>query len=453
MPGHRLGGVRAAATLADLGFAGFAAGVIARRRRMMGILERTQADGRAVRRMHALRDEFGSGPVELVLPGRRVVVVTDPADVGRVLGQAPSPFDPANREKRAALRQFQPHGVLISEGPIREERRAVNEAALETGRPLHRLATPFAEVIADEAARMLAAATSTGTLDAAQFTTAWWRLVRRLVLGSSAREDHDITDRLWRLRSAANWSFLVPQRRRSGEKFSESLYRYAESAEKDSLLGALTEVSASGATDPVGQVPHWLFAFDAAGMALSRAVALLATHPDQRAAAVAEAQHATTPATLPYLRACVLESVRLWPTTPLILRDVTEDTAWRDDEERFTTEAGAALLIAAVAFHRDPRSLPFADDFVPDIWLDGRAKDYPQLVPFSAGPAACPGQDLVLFVTSTLLAEMLRGARFELTSTPRLDPSTPLPVTLNNFGLEFRVESRHDSPILNKSMS
>lgn len=453
MPGHRLKGVRAAATLADLGFAGFAAGVIARRRRMMGILERTQADSRTVRRMHSLRDEFGSGPVELVLPGRRVVVVTDPADVGRVLAQAPSPFDPANREKRAALRQFQPHGVLISEGPIREERRAVNEAALETGRPLHRLATPFAEVVADEAARMLTAASSTGTLDAAQFTTAWWRLVRRLVLGSSAREDHDITDRLWQLRSAANWSFLVPQRRRPGEKFSESLYRYAESAEEDSLLGALTAVSASGATDPVGQVPHWLFAFDAAGMALSRAVALLATHPEQRAAAVAEAQNATTPATLPYLRACVLESVRLWPTTPLILRDVTEDTVWHDGEERFTTEAGAALLIAAVAFHRDQRSLPFADDFVPDIWLDGRAKDYPQLVPFSAGPAACPGQDLVLFVTSTLLGEMLRAARFELTSTPLLDPSTPLPFTLDNFGLEFRVESRPDAPILNTSMS
>lgn len=56
--------------------------------------------------------EFGRGPVELVVPGRRVIVVLDPADVGRVLAGAPAPFDPANREKRAALEQFQPHGVL-----------------------------------------------------------------------------------------------------------------------------------------------------------------------------------------------------------------------------------------------------------------------------------------------------------------------------------------------------
>lgn len=82
---HRLTGLRAAAALADLGLAPVAAGVIARRRGMMTLLERVGADDRAVRRMHRLRCEFGSGPVELVLPGRRVLVPLDPADVSRRL--------------------------------------------------------------------------------------------------------------------------------------------------------------------------------------------------------------------------------------------------------------------------------------------------------------------------------------------------------------------------------
>ncbi|MGW6422255.1 hypothetical protein ACWF82_06220 [Nocardia sp. NPDC055053] len=69
-------GLRAAATLADLGLAGFAAGVIARRCRTMGLLERTGADARTTARLHALRDEFGSGPVELVLPGRAATADT-----------------------------------------------------------------------------------------------------------------------------------------------------------------------------------------------------------------------------------------------------------------------------------------------------------------------------------------------------------------------------------------
>ncbi|MGF0315540.1 hypothetical protein [Nocardia fluminea] len=138
----------------------------------------------------------------------------------------------ANREKRAALGQFQPHGVLVSTGKVREQRRAVNEAALDTGRPLHRLAAPFTEVIAEEADHLLAAATR---------------------------------------------------------------------------------------------------------------------------------------------------------------------------------------------------------------------EQYPQLVPFSAGPAACPGRDLVLFVTSTLLAQLLRNATFALRSAPDLRPDEPLPLTHNNFGLDFTVcAAAHD---------
>ena len=97
-------------------------------------------------------------------------------------------------------------------------------------------------------------------------------------------------------------------------------------------------------------------------------------------------------------------------------------------------------MIVTPAFHRDPDLLPFAHDFVPDIWLDGRAQSYPQLVPFSAGPAECPGRNLVLFATSTLLANLLSALDFRLSSTPRLSPKEPLPVTLNQYGVEFTVQ-------------
>jgi hypothetical protein len=65
---NRLTGVRAAAALTDLGFASISVGVLARRRPVVRLLERMQADERAVKRMQQLRREFGSGPVELVLP-------------------------------------------------------------------------------------------------------------------------------------------------------------------------------------------------------------------------------------------------------------------------------------------------------------------------------------------------------------------------------------------------
>jgi hypothetical protein len=433
VPDHpRLAGGSALLTLADLAGASIAAGVIARRRPVVGLLERVQADNRAIRRMQRLRGQFGNAPVELVIPGRRIVVPLAPDDVGRVLAETPAPFHPASWEKRRALDKFQPHGVLISRGAVRAERRELNEAALDTAAPLHHLAGDFVRVIAEEAATIAAEALASGRLDAADFTRWWWRLVRRIVLGDRARDDESVTDDLWRLRKSGNWSFLGLSHPRLRERFFDRLYTYTEDADRTSLIGALAQVPARGSVDPIGQVPHWLFAFDAAGMAALRAVAVLSTHPEERNSCETDALE--QPELRPYLRACVLESVRLWPTTPAILRELTADTTFGEGA-RF--RSGSSVLIVTPAFHRDRALLPFANEFVPDIWIDGRAEEYPQLVPFSAGPAECPGRNLVLFVTSTVIAHLLSVMRLELQSTPLLDRHRPLPVTLNQFGVAF----------------
>ncbi|CDO09101.1 cytochrome P450 [Mycolicibacterium cosmeticum] len=431
----RISGLPALAALLDLAGASIAAGVIARRRPVVGFLERVQADNRSLRRLHGLRQRYGRGPVELAIPGRRIVAVLDADDVGAVLAATPTPFDPASWEKRAALRQFQPHAVLITRGAMRGPRRVVNETALDTAAPLHRLAGPFSAVIAAETAELLTSARRTGGFDAAQFTRAWWRVVRQVVLGPSARDDDAVTDDLWRLRKAANWSFAAAQHTRRRSRFFERLHRYAENPAPESLLGALSAIPAPPGVDPIGQLPHWLFAFDAAGMATIRAAALLASRP--RLQSRCEVTELDTPAVRPFLRSAVLESVRLWPTTPAILRETTQPTEWRDGT--LVSEGGAAVLICVPAFHRDSAAMPFANSFEPDIWLDGRAERYPQLVPFSAGPAACPGQNLVLFTGSTLLAHLFGTSHLELTSPRGLPPDGALPLTLNQFGLEFAV--------------
>ncbi|OMC09039.1 cytochrome [Mycolicibacterium fortuitum] len=439
---HEVTGMAAVATLTDLGFASIAAGVLARRRPMVRLLERTQADSRAVKRIHQLRRRFGRGPVEVVIPGRRIIVVLDPEDVRQVLQEAPVPFHPANLEKRKALQWFQPHGVLISQGSIREPRRAFNEAALDTASEMHRLAGSFVEAIADESGKLIAEASDRGHLDSSMYMKSWWRMVRRLTLGGRARDDESVTDDLMYLRKAGNWSFLSLPHYRRRARFLDRLYHYAEDPEPGTLVEAVAATPASGAVDPVGQMPQWLFAFDAAGQASVRALALLAGHPSALARALDEAADPAQPSLRPYLRAAVLESVRLWPTTPTILRDTTSDTTWGEGADRFTIGKGAGLMIVVPAFHRDEALLPYAHQFVPDIWLDGRAQRQPQLVPFSAGPAECPGRNLVMLATSTILANLLHALDLRLISTPRLEPDQPLPVTLNQLTLDFTARRR-----------
>lgn len=406
---------------AEVALPTLAGGVIKRRPAALAVAAKLQVDRRAVRLLRRLRDRHYGRPLKLRIPGRSVELALSGADVKRVLAGAPTPFSPSTVEKRAALGHFQPHGVLISDAADRPARRRFTEDVLQPGRPLHELAAPFAQAVAEEAAVLRSAA----TLDWDTFNVAWWRLVRRVVLGSAARSDATLTDQLERLRLDANWAYLHPKRKQLREEFRQRLAAHLDRAEPGSLAAVIAG-SDTGVSAP-DQVAHWLFAFDAAGMATYRTLALLASHPAEQERARTEIE-GPEPARLSYLRACVLESIRLWPTTPMILRETTEETSWGP--------AGTTVLIFTPFFHRDP-DLPYADRFEPDLWLDGRAAENPALVPFSAGPAICPGRDLVQFCASTMLANLLRDHRFEQASGPVLSPDRPLPATLDNFHLKL----------------
>jgi cytochrome P450 len=154
----------------------------------------------------------------------------------------------------------------------------------------------------------------------------------------------------------------------------------------------------------------------------------------------------------PHLRAAILESVRLWPTTPTILRQATREVDWGDGQG--IVPVGASLVIHAPFLHRDP-ALPFADRFAPELWLDeaqgvrtaleGAAeegKDGPlALVPFSLGPGLCPAANLVPMLGSAFLAQLLARRGLRLAEPAQLRPDRPMPGTLDPFTLAFDLEA------------
>src|SRR5690606_10583396 len=121
-------------------------------------------------------------------------------DVRAVLRGSPEPFAAATLEKRAALTHFEPDVVLASHGAERATRRKLNEETLETGCPMHSMAAHFARVADEEMAAVSARSLESGTLDWDTFFEGWYRIVRRIVLGDSARDDQELTDMLEALR-------------------------------------------------------------------------------------------------------------------------------------------------------------------------------------------------------------------------------------------------------------
>ncbi|MFF8831723.1 cytochrome P450 [Streptomyces sp. NPDC015131] len=412
-----------------------AAGVVVRSRTGMALAERCAVDRRATGLLTELRGTYGPGPLRVDVAGRRFAVLLHDADAARVLSGTPDPYTPATRDKRAALEQFQPHGVLVTQGSERDPRRAFNEAVLEYGHRMHGLAPRMVRTVREEAGKLLGATTAgDGEIGWQAFGTAWNRTVRRLVLGDHARDDTALTAMLGRLRTSANLAGAAPRRTALRGRFERRLRGHLDRAEPGSLAAALAGTPAGAGTDPAGQVPHWLFAFDAAGIAAFRTLALLSTHTAQETQVRNElaVTDLTEPRLLPYTRACVLESLRLWPTTPFLLRESVRETTWGND----VLPAGTGFLIYTPLFHRD-ETLPYSDRFTPEIWLDGTAEDTAALMPFSAGPAGCPGEDLVLLVTSTLLAALLERHTYLPERPGRLRPDRPLPRTLDHFTLRF----------------
>jgi cytochrome P450 len=446
-----------------------ARGTILRRQRVVALGERVDADRRLVDTLAYLRARHGGGPVVLRLGLRRIVLPLSDDHVRHVLDASPDPYATATREKRAALARFEPHGVLISDAADRPERRRWNEAVLDTARPVHRLAAPMAAAAREEARALLARAEG-GTVDWPVFTDAWYRLVRRVVLGDAARDDTQLTGLLARLRAQANWAMLAPQRPALTAAFLDRLRAHLDRAEPDSLAavaattppprvrgadaarrGLLGE-DAAARTAAVDQVPQWLFAFDAAGMAAFRALALLATHPREqaavhgelvaagaapaRAAAAGSVAAGSVAAASATLRATLLEAVRLWPTTPAILRETTAAT----ELGGVPLPAGTLVLICPAFFHRDRERHAWADDFTTRLWTGEPPRAL--LVPFSDGPAVCAGRNLVLFLTAQFLAALLDEHAVRVTSRVPIRPGRPLPGTLDPFRLRVALTPR-----------
>jgi cytochrome P450 len=242
-----------------------------------------------------------------------------------------------------------------------------------------------------------------------------------------------------KLRRAANWAFLIPERKELREELLGRIRTYMAQADARSLAGMMAEIPSSSTTAADHQPPQWLFAFDAAGMATFRTLALLASHRGyarQVRNEIEEVSHRSAEPP-PYTRAAVMESLRLWPTTPLLLRETRAATVWEAGE----LPANTLVVIFTPYFHRN-RNLPYADVFSPELWMatgaEKRVGAGAALIPFSDGPAMCPGRSLVLFLATAMVAAVLRRMRLRI-EQPGLLAGGRLPGTLNHFGIRFQI--------------
>lgn len=393
------------------------------------------ADRWTVALMDRIRRSSGPGPVWVSAAGRRVLLVLTGLDAQRVLQGSPHPFASDPPVKRKGMSHFQPDAVTLSRGQLWENRRRFTEAVLDTGKPRHRLAERFEEVARTEMRTVIDACGA--RLEWREWHAGFRRIARRIVLGDTARHDEHVTDLLAKLMKQANR--LPPHRADADARLMARLASYVETAEEGSLVALFGDAPSDERTATVGQLPHWLFALaDTLAVNSFRALALLASHPEQRTPAV---EDANGPGERPYLQACLEEAMRLWPTTPLLARETVTAVTWEGD----TVPAGTQVLISNTFNHRDRARYEHADIFATEAWIRGEAHHDPSFNHFSRGPQGCPGAEMARLVGSQALATLLSESEPSL-RRPKLNPDRALPYTFNFFRIRFDLTPQRSQP-------
>jgi cytochrome P450 len=117
---------------------------------------------------------------------------------------------------------------------------------------------------------------------------------------------------------------------------------------------------------------------------------------------------------LPYLRACVEESLRVRPASSMGLPRVVPKGG-RVIAGKFVEE-DVTVSVPTYSLLRDPGTFEKADEFLPERWLttdQNKAKMSKAHLPFSTGPRACIGRNIAYFEQLLTIATFVKSFEFE----------------------------------------
>ncbi|XP_022689825.1 cytochrome P450 4V2-like isoform X2 [Varroa jacobsoni] len=136
-----------------------------------------------------------------------------------------------------------------------------------------------------------------------------------------------------------------------------------------------------------------------------------------------------------YLECCIKEALRLFPSVPIIGREV--HTTF--DVSNYRIPLGSVVLVFSYALHRDSATFPKPEEFVPERFLpENMTGRHPfAYIPFSAGPRNCIGQRFALMEEKVVLSRLLRD--FSIRSLVGIDKL--------EISAEMVLRSRNGMPV------
>ncbi|KAL6123670.1 hypothetical protein ACLB2K_076189 [Fragaria x ananassa] len=123
---------------------------------------------------------------------------------------------------------------------------------------------------------------------------------------------------------------------------------------------------------------------------------------------------------MPYLKAVIKETLRLYPPLPLVFRESTQDAKIKG----YDIAARTMVIVSAWTIRRDPSLWDGPEEFQPDRFMnscvDFKGQDF-QMIPFGAGRRGCPGILFAMTTTELVLANLVHKFEWSLPSVARAE--------------------------------
>ncbi|TQD97288.1 hypothetical protein C1H46_017129 [Malus baccata] len=146
---------------------------------------------------------------------------------------------------------------------------------------------------------------------------------------------------------------------------------------------------------------------------------------------------------LKYLTRCIMESLRLFPHPPVLIRRAQVADVLPGN---YKVNAGQDIMISVYNIHRSSKVWERAEEFVPERFdLEGSVPNETntdfRFIPFSGGPRKCVGDQFALLEATVALTIFIQNLNFELVPDQKISMTTGATIHTTN-GLYMKLSQR-----------